>query len=104
MRTADAAAVVSIHAPVKGATGYRHRQYGRLCVSIHAPVKGATIREGFSRCGTSVSIHAPVKGATIILFAHVKRCPGFNPRPREGGDDNGRHHGCIVAEFQSTPP
>ena len=34
--------VVSIHAPVKGATGRRHGRRQALLVSIHAPVKGAT--------------------------------------------------------------
>ncbi len=34
--------VVSIHAPVKGATIYSKRIVGTVDVSIHAPVKGAT--------------------------------------------------------------
>ena len=78
--------VVSIHAPVKGATRRRRtrrrpsprfnprpREGGdvsillysqRAIVSIHAPVKGATVRILRNRNGRDVSIHAPMKGAT----------------------------------------
>ncbi len=78
---------VSIHAPVRGATGHikpparipacfnpRARagrdpcrlslsQY-RFPVSIHAPVRGATDRRAGARDPGPVSIHAPVRGAT----------------------------------------
>ena len=36
-------------------------------VSIHAPVQGATTVTGYSHGGSDVSIHAPVQGATMIL-------------------------------------
>ena len=55
-------------------------------VSIHAPVKGAT---GFSACKIGVglvSIHAPVKGATFTALEHVSAQASFNPRSREGSD------------------
>ena len=77
--------LVSIHAPVKGATSSRgdrepkrsfnsrtrkgcdtgrYNRFAKRRVSIHAPVKGATsiIRKG--KIKIDVSIHAPVKGAT----------------------------------------
>jgi len=81
-------AYVSIHAPVKGATGnpvdflfYNDSFNPRtregcdnqrqgcarepLAVSIHAPVKGATVKCHVKDGKTVlVSIHAPVKGAT----------------------------------------
>jgi len=56
---------VSIHAPVKGATGISRAKYARGGVSIHAPVKGATIDGYYDDDILHVSIHAPVKGATI---------------------------------------
>ena len=34
--------IISIHAPVKGATGWLPTGKGRQTISIHAPVKGAT--------------------------------------------------------------
>ena len=56
--------IVSIHAPVKGATWLGYCDGGGRFVSIHAPVKGATFLCRYdSRC-LDVSIHAPVKGAT----------------------------------------
>ena len=79
-------ALVSIHAPAKGATegmraaearedGFNPRaREGRaasglavdrvVAVSIHAPVKGATVGALGRRRRRGVSIHAPVKGAT----------------------------------------
>ena len=36
--------VISIHAPVKGATLYYANDKGGLDISIHAPVKGATFQ------------------------------------------------------------
>ena len=78
--------MVSIHAPVKGATYNPTTKETMLNVSIHAPVKGATvlgagcvksqsfnsrtrkgcdIPSGITMPTTPVSIHAPVKGATI---------------------------------------
>ena len=79
--------MVSIHAPVKGATNIAQPAELVQWVSIHAPVKGATqchavdkhghecfnsrTRKGcdnrsldFPPLPTLVSIHAPVKGAT----------------------------------------
>ena len=57
---------VSIHAPVKGATGPFGGLVQTAGVSIHAPVKGATYRPGNVSGDVLVSIHAPVKGATRL--------------------------------------
>ena len=58
---------VSIHAPVKGATGSDGTGGGGRRVSIHAPVKGATYKQVEEPVAQAVSIHAPVKGATRWL-------------------------------------
>jgi len=65
--------LVSIHAPVKGATQLSAAYRARIKVSIHAPVKGATIEESSYQELVEVSIHAPVKGATCIQTQ--KRAP-----------------------------
>ena len=74
-RTRDKAVAgfISIHAPVKGATGSSGKAYTMDdLISIHAPVKGAT------RC-------TPIATATGIW--------DFNPRTREGCDtDSSRFH------------
>ena len=40
--TSPATPLISIHAPVKGATGVPYLDGEELVISIHAPVKGAT--------------------------------------------------------------
>ena len=83
--------IISIHAPVKGATAADH--LAGLAVhhiSIHAPVKGATA-ELARRLGIPViSIHAPVKGATWGQITFTGITGDFNPRTREGCDVQGR--------------
>jgi len=61
-------AKVSIHAPVKGATGAVRLPVLKPLVSIHAPVKGATADTICGAGGVGVSIHAPVKGATGLAI------------------------------------
>ena len=102
--------VVSIHAPVKGATtacgpcrtwerGFNPRTRegcddvvdgdlgGVILVSIHAPVKGATLGHGDGLAALGgVSIHAPVKGATGPSPSSSTLDARFNPRTREGCD------------------
>ena len=82
-------AVISIHAPPRGATGEKQTYEIDGTISIHAPPRGATffpicwnccrtfqftpLREGrpghsqyFARLHT-ISIHAPPRGATLLL-------------------------------------
>ena len=67
-------------------------------VSIHAPVRGATSSSS-SRAIFDVSIHAPVRGATTSSAPLVRdRC--FNPRARTGRDATmslERAHRCSVS-------
>ena len=68
--------VISIHAPVKGATRSEAGNAGYADISIHTPAKGATRFGGIRRQLTSISIHAPAKGATSEI--RVRFCPpGF---------------------------
>ena len=57
---------VSIHAPVRGATGAGFEGEGLEEVSIHAPVRGATICWDLPGSCGNVSIHAPVRGVTAL--------------------------------------
>ena len=57
--------IVSIHAPVWGATTLSHDNYQTKGVSIHAPVWGATGMILNKWKSFVVSIHAPVWGATF---------------------------------------
>ena len=56
--------LVSIHAPVWGATAFSFLFLFDFDVSIHAPVWGATDDVLANRPVPVVSIHAPVWGAT----------------------------------------
>ena len=58
--------IISIHAPVKGATHVpAFKRYYFINISIHAPVKGATLTNNYNiSIESKISIHAPVKGAT----------------------------------------
>ena len=58
------ASIVSIHAPVIGATWSSADVFAYIDVSIHAPVIGATELERDNARLQAVSIHAPVIGAT----------------------------------------
>ena len=59
----------------------------KTVISIHAPVKGATIWTLLDMPATGeISIHAPVKGATRIVVPPCSRPSYFNPRTREGCD------------------
>ena len=55
-------------------------------VSIHAPVKGATKDEKDLSILGRVSIHAPVKGATRLFLCQLNTLFSFNSRTRKGCD------------------
>ena len=116
--------VVSIHAPVKGATLVSGEEVIIIRVSIHAPVKGATGRSAPSfflifsfnsrtrkgcdnslaieRKLSTVSIHAPVKGATRNKLADFTGT-SFNSRTRKGCDSD-EFISHIDDVFQFTHP
>ena len=61
--------IVSIHAPVWGATKDEITDTDDTQVSIHAPVWGATDNEAVRTYAVNVSIHAPVWGATEQYYS-----------------------------------
>ena len=73
-------------------------------VSIHAPVKGATYPapEGYYK--GKVSIHAPVKGATQAVLPSYAFAPGFNSHSREGSDIDEISEVKEAEVFQFTLP
>ena len=97
--------VISIHAPVKGATGEKIvRKKNAWDISIHAPVKGATSRGRRFFPDLRISIHAPVKGATLFFRRLFVGRRDFNPRTREGCDFSSLSFSTFVIRFQSTHP
>ena len=76
--------------------GCDHRRDGGRCIvcgiSIHAPVKGATGNQPqYMTVSLRISIHAPVKGATRNGAGIGGRLDYFNPRTREGCDADNRN-------------
>ena len=65
----DGLSVISIHAPVWGATTSSQVSWYLIVISIHAPVWGATKYTYFKAFDIVISIHAPVWGATYNLRA-----------------------------------
>ena len=69
-------------------------------ISIHAPVKGATgdIAAG-GNVDIAISIHAPVKGATPFGARREPSWRDFNPRTREGCDSRHRLRSVKMPYF-----
>ena len=108
--------MISIHAPVKGATrraNLRKRPASHfnplsregsdvvddqdmgdgLDISIHAPVKGATTRRGFPAV-PAMDFNPRSREGSDCLWSWERLAPcNFNPRSREGSDS-------IVAAYQ----
>ena len=121
--TSSLSFIVSIHAPVKGATPGTHASASKVScfnprtregcdlitltpagivmdVSIHAPVKGATFVAIVKALITeNVSIHAPVKGATCSVCNQCDVFKCFNPRTREGCDNIAENYNIAVQSF-----
>ena len=62
-----------------------HALQGQL-VSIHAPVRGATAGVHPGELERIVSIHAPVRGATRLHPLRCRQRSSFDPRPCTRGD------------------
>ena len=56
----------------------------KILVSIHAPVWGATYADHKHSSHGKVSIHAPAWGATLVPSLVVSLVPSFNSRARVG--------------------
>ena len=80
--------LVSIHAPVRGATYEAYLQAEKsTCFNPRARTGRDTSALIESVAGDNVSIHAPVRGATLSTDRIGCRRQRFNPRARTGRDD-----------------
>ena len=96
--------LISIHAPVKGATRWRLRQCGTPTISIHAPVKGATVGGNGLDMNVKISIHAPVKGATRVWALLRVGCSISIHAPVKGATTISVTRAPPMMGFQSTLP
>ena len=81
----DKATVVSIHAPVWGATLYHKHLVFQQSFNPRTRV-GCDINANPASAPKAVSIHAPVWGATFIGGKNGNKTRCFNPRTRVGCD------------------
>ena len=86
--------LISIPAPVWGATGVGVIHPQKVHISIHAPVWGATKAASNASAHGSISIHAPVWGATCRSYA-TGRCRRFQFTPPCGGRRGQQRHQSI---------
>src|SRR5258708_38902863 len=77
---------VSIHAPVKEATGAGRWPPSTYHVSIHAPVKEATTRGVLTQIGPKSFDPRPREGGDEGMLSNEERDKRFGRRPRERGD------------------
>ena len=96
--------LVSIHASAREATIYGTSADGEMVVSIHASAREATVGRWQLMRDVVVSIHASAREATSASRRRMLQGSCFNPRLREGGDQEVVGYKKSKIEFQSTPP
>ena len=77
---------ISIHAPLQGATVANYISNNYVTISIHAPLQGATSRRRLKCKCERISIHAPLQGATKGAIKPAYYIQNFNPRSLTGSD------------------
>ena len=97
--------MVSIHAPLRGATSCQQRALTlEPVVSIHAPLRGATWRSPRQPAsGTCFNPRAPA-GRDAGRWERDSQCPSFNPRAPAGRDLILELSQPTYSVFQSTRP
>ena len=94
---------VSIHAPVRGATGKYLGKFNSVAVSIHAPVRGATDALAHAFAAANMFQSTPLcEGRPPVLISPLAK-ERFNPRPCARGDMLSSHSSSKLSKFQSTP-
>ena len=87
---------ISTHAPARGATVRRKFNFNIQSISTHAPARGATTVPPELTRLIVISTHAPARGATLLAISSTHPSPHFNPRSREGSDQE------IIHLFTNT--
>ena len=103
-RSSCTAHIISIHAPVRGAT---HRLTCRISCRLFQstpPVRGATCTVTRFNAVDAISIHAPRAGGDGWTLNAIAAILDFNPRPPCGGRRGFVTPPFKILSFQSTPP
>ena len=85
-REDTAGAVISIHAPARGATGFIFLSAINRTISIHAPARGATRSRTEQKQNREYFNPRSREGSDFTFFKRSLIQSHFNPRSREGSD------------------
>ena len=96
--------VISIHAPLRGATTSERPVTRPAGISIHAPLRGATKDTSEHHTAKIISIHAPLRGATRPTTRWSTRTAHFDPRSPAGSDEASPRSTSSSSTFRSTLP
>ncbi len=88
---------------MRGATGGIWSGRGGVIVSIHAPVRGATCIGVLPKPRSASFNPRPREGGDVIIGPIRRPVQGFNPRPREGGDRPSSQLSHAWAGFNPRP-
>ena len=93
---------ISIHAPPRGATKSRSRQFRRLHISIHAPPRGATLKSRESIEKRNFNSRPSARGDTVIAYIIGEGMTISIHAPPRGATRTG-HLVTPLNKFQFTP-
>ena len=95
---------ISIHAPPRGATERRRRQWKPLRQFQFTPLReGRPCRFACCFLAFCISIHAPPRGATTSALTIRTKSGNLNSRPSARGDNPRRRHARRHPYFNSRP-
>ena len=80
--------VISIHAPARGATVEIKKTFTILVISIHAPARGATSIPLIDATVDNAFQSTLPRGERLLNVEIAQKQTYFNPRSREGSDNN----------------
>ena len=100
----DCVVEISIHAPLAGRDGPRHKIYTGFGISIHAPLAGRDRVRLPGRGVGAISIHAPLAGRDCCGMYVVALNQHFNPRAPCGARPIRSRRTRPRWRFQSTRP
>ena len=102
-RGADAVRLDFNPRPREGSDSSDACSFKSAVISIHAPARGATDSLRAAVITAYISIHAPARGATPARRSCAPFLGDFNPRPREGSDFQSVKSNCDFHYFNPRP-
>ena len=102
--TPCAVALISIHAPPRGATIYKYSLWNMIHISIHAPPRGATACRSTILSGVPIFQFTPLREGRRYHRLPLRTVRHFNSRPSARGDGIGNDYVALGAISIHAPP